>query len=86
MADESLHITGAFQLAGYGGVIGTLWPVGDDLAATIAQHVYRALTANGSRPVQAASAARALHDAIQQVRQTPPRRPTAWSGHIHVGL
>jgi hypothetical protein len=27
--DEALHITGAFQLAGYPQVIGSLWPVLD---------------------------------------------------------
>ena len=32
LADETIHITGAFQLAGFPHVIGTLWPV-DDLAA-----------------------------------------------------
>ena len=86
LADEALHITGAFQLAGYRSVIGTLWPIEDDIAATIARRIYGNLTCGGTRPVQAASAALALHHAVQQVRQASPEWPTAWGGHIHVGL
>jgi CHAT domain-containing protein len=43
LADEAAHITGAFQLAGYQHVIGTLWPVGDRLAAKLAQDFYARL-------------------------------------------
>ncbi|WP_216651350.1 CHAT domain-containing protein [Actinomadura litoris] len=36
LADEAIHLAAAFQLAGYRGVIGTLWPVADRPAVRFA--------------------------------------------------
>jgi CHAT domain-containing protein len=36
MSDEAAPITSAFQLAGYGSVVGTLWPVDDRTAERVA--------------------------------------------------
>ncbi|MCF6477035.1 CHAT domain-containing protein, partial [Nonomuraea sp. MG754425] len=41
--DEAMHITTAFQLAGFQQVIGTLWPVNDTIAARVAEGVYAGL-------------------------------------------
>ncbi|MFC9848572.1 CHAT domain-containing protein [Streptomyces sp. NPDC060223] len=49
-ADEALHITGAFQLAGYRRVIGTLWPVNDATSVDITRATYTDLTHGGSTP------------------------------------
>jgi CHAT domain-containing protein len=42
-----VHITGAFQLAGYRNVVGTLWPVNDATSADIARTTYEKLTQGG---------------------------------------
>jgi CHAT domain-containing protein len=86
LADEALHITSAFQLAGYRNVIGTLWPVSDDAATQIAGDVYGILTRNGAQPPDTSAAARALHHATRRLRADYPNLPTAWAGHIHTGM
>jgi CHAT domain-containing protein len=85
LADESLHITSAFQLAGYRSVIGTLWPVSDHAATQVATSVYRYLTADGTNPPDTSLAAEALHHATRRLRADFPGLPTAWAAHVHSG-
>jgi CHAT domain-containing protein len=84
-ADEVTDLTGAFQLAGYPTVIGTLWPINDADATRTAQDFYRQLTCNGTNPPDPANAALALHDAVRQQRAAHARRPVHWAAHIHTG-
>ncbi|SDJ48878.1 CHAT domain-containing protein [Lentzea albidocapillata subsp. violacea] len=76
LTDESLHITGAFHMAGFRHVIGTLWPVGDRTAQLVASHYYDALAVTPSPAI-------ALHTAVQQVRGT--RATAQWAPFVHVG-
>jgi tetratricopeptide (TPR) repeat protein len=85
MADEALHITSAFQLAGYRHVIGTLWPTGDYAAASIARSVYGHLTAGGTRPPAVAETALALHHAVRALRGQPATKAALWASHMHLG-
>ncbi|MFH8365283.1 CHAT domain-containing protein [Streptomyces sp. NPDC018031] len=82
-ADGAVHISGAFQLAGYTHVVGTLWPVADEAAVRITEAFYASLTA-GSPPT-ADEAAYALHQAVRGVREAHPAVPTLWAGHLHMG-
>jgi tetratricopeptide (TPR) repeat protein len=84
-SDEALHVTGAFLLAGYRDVIGTLWPVLDDASADIAEQVYRSLTGNGDHPPHTHLSAAALHEAIRTRSESDPGHPSRWAPHIHVG-
>jgi len=77
LADESLHVAGAFQMAGFRHVIGTLWPVRDRVAHTVAEHFYGALLA--SPPP-----ARALHTAVREIRGAFPA--ALWAAFVHVGV
>ena len=43
LADESIHLASAYQLAGFMHVIGTLWAADDDAAVTIAGKFYEGL-------------------------------------------
>ena len=85
LADESLHITGAFHLAGYRSVIGTLWPIDDAAAAEIATDFYHHLTTDGTSPPRPDRAAHALHDATTRLRSRYPHAPTLWAAHTHTG-
>ena len=81
LADEGAHLTGAFYMAGYQQVIGTLWPVYDKSARDIALEFYAALSRLGS-----GAGALALHHAIRQIRAREPGKPTLWASHIHTGV
>jgi len=75
LADEAIHITGAFHLAGYAHVIGTLWPVNDATARDLTRDVYGQLTRDGSAPPDVSHAAHALHHATRRLRDHPGDEP-----------
>lgn len=85
LTDESLHITGAFYLAGYRHVIGTLWPINDRTAAEIATDFYAHLTNNGTTPPQTDRSAQALHEVTRRLRTDYLNTPTLWAAHTHTG-
>ncbi|MFI8521705.1 CHAT domain-containing protein [Streptomyces sp. NPDC085481] len=79
LSDEVVHISSAFQLAGYAHVIGTLWPIVDDVAARVAAEVYAGLS-DGADP------ARLLHAATLAVRdEYAGNSPLLWASHLHIG-
>lgn len=82
--DEPLHLAAAFQLAGFRGVIGTMWRTTD--SARIAAAFYAGLTNGGTEPPDPAAAARVLTETVRAVRDEFPATPTRWAGHLHVGL
>ncbi len=81
LADEAIHLTSAFQLAGYKHVIGTLWPIDDDSAVEIADAMYEAIAGNWT----AENAAAALHAITLRLRNRLVAKPSMWSSHIHCG-
>ncbi|GAA0248823.1 hypothetical protein GCM10010492_55950 [Saccharothrix mutabilis subsp. mutabilis] len=85
LADESVHITGAFHLAGYRHVVGTLWPIDDTTAAELATEFYTRLTDGGTAPPEPARSASALHEATRTLRARHPGTPTAWAAYTHTG-
>ena len=83
LLDEPLNLAAAFHLAGFRGVIGTLWHTADSTDTAIA--VYAALTGHGTRPADTAAAATALTETSRRMRDAYPAVPTRWAAHIHVG-
>ncbi len=86
LADEAIHVTGAFHLAGYQHVIGTLWPINDNAARHIAEDFYGRLTNNGTTPPDTALSAEALHHAIRKLRARYPSNPVLWAAYTHTGI
>ncbi|MEU2587330.1 CHAT domain-containing tetratricopeptide repeat protein [Streptomyces avermitilis] len=83
LLDEAIHLTSAFQLAGFSHVIGTMWEINDRTAVTIAELFYANLqTASGLDPGRAAHA---LHKAVRQVRDGLPAKPWLWAAYLHAG-
>ncbi|GAA1603531.1 MULTISPECIES: CHAT domain-containing protein [Kribbella] len=80
--DEVLHLAGAFRMAGFRHVIGTLWSVTDGVATAVADDFYAAVTAGG---VDISRTALALHNAVNRVRSRYPESPELWAPQIHVG-
>ncbi|GAA1285933.1 CHAT domain-containing protein [Saccharothrix xinjiangensis] len=85
LVDEALHITAAFQLAGYRQVIGTLWPVRDRIATRVATAVHSRLTDSGRTGARVELGASAVDEAVRRVRGAYPRAPALWAGFLHVG-
>lgn len=84
-AAEAIHLTSAFQIAGYRHVIGTLWPVADDAAADIAVDVYDHLPQRPDGAPDTDHIALTLHHALRRLRWDYRRVPTRWASHLHVG-
>lgn len=85
LADEAVHITAAFQLAGYQHVIGTLWSVNDISAMQIATRFYDRLTRGGLTTPNVRLSSRALHAAVRWQRDRFPQYPELWAAYIHAG-
>lgn len=84
LTDEAIHITSAFQLAGYPHVVGTWWTIGDVTAADITEVIYEQLATNSG--IDASNAARALHAAVLKARDEEPMRPSRWAAYVHAGI
>lgn len=78
LPDEAISIAAAFLAAGSRNVIGTLWTVEDSDAAMAASHFYKALRGSGDP-------ARALHNAVTELRARFPEQPAVWATYVHLG-
>lgn len=88
LADESIHITSAFQLAGYANAVGTLWPVHDAVAVRVTRLLYRELCTEGGGKVAELDdtrTAHALHEAVHRCRAAFAASPSLWAAHVHAG-
>lgn len=86
LADESLHITSGFLIAGFAHVIGSLWSADDDVCVSMATHFYTFLITNRDTNTDINRAvAQAVHNALLQVRREYASDPSMWALYIHVG-
>ncbi|MFI1256158.1 CHAT domain-containing protein [Streptomyces netropsis] len=79
LADEAIHIASAFQTAGARHVIGTLWPIVDEIAEKFATLFYARLASGTTDP------AFALHVATRELRDAYPAMPVLWASLTHLG-
>ncbi|KAJ7931084.1 CHAT domain-containing protein [Mycena leptocephala] len=86
LQDESVHLTAGMLLAGYRGVIGTMWSIMDHDAPQVASDVYAHLL-EGSSP-DPTRAAEALHLAIRKLREQSGGKKSFlhWVPFIHFGV
>lgn len=82
LIDEAIHLTSAFQLAGFPRVVGTLWPIDDDVALAVANAFYTRLHADG---FDTDNTAETLHRISRQLRDDEPETPSLWAAHVHAG-
>jgi len=85
LMDESVHITGAFHLAGYKHVIGTLWPIFGFTARQTAVRFYSLLADDHAVSLNSDHAATSLHRTIRELRSRYVMSPTVWAAYIHTG-
>jgi hypothetical protein len=84
LADESIHLTSAFQLAGFPHVIGTLWEVDSVVAEAVADEFYARLR-DDSGGLDFDKAATTLHHIVRELRAQEPGRPFNWAAYLHAG-
>jgi CHAT domain-containing protein len=84
LSDEAVHIAGGMLLAGYRGVVATMWSIRDDLAPEVADEFYRRIMEGNERP-DSRKAAEALHYSVQKLRQTGVPL-TSWIPFVHLGV
>ncbi|RST09351.1 CHAT domain-containing protein [Streptomyces sp. WAC05374] len=83
LLDEAIHLTSAFQLAGFRHVVGTLWEVDDMISARVAKGFYMSLSAAGG--LDCARSAAALRTSVLALRDEYPATPSLWAGYLHAG-
>ncbi|MEU8805134.1 CHAT domain-containing protein [Streptomyces violaceoruber] len=88
LIDEAIHLTSAFQLAGFPHVIGTLWEINDEVASHMAADFYAELDGDTDQHggLDTDSAARALHHTVRKFRDRYPKSPYLWAAHLHAGI
>jgi len=82
VADESVHLAAGMFMAGYRGMIATMWSIRDEDAPKVAEDVYRRILRDG-KPNRK-DAAHALHDAVKQLRDSGTGFMN-WVPFIHLG-
>ncbi|PVF91892.1 hypothetical protein CPB86DRAFT_820105 [Serendipita vermifera] len=85
LSDEAVHIAGGMLLAGYRGVVATMWSIQDDLAPEVADEFYRHIMEDEGRP-DSRKAAEALHYSIQKLRKRRSIPLTSWIPFVHLGM
>ncbi|WP_186319180.1 CHAT domain-containing protein [Streptomyces sp. SAJ15] len=92
LADEAIHLTSAFQLAGFPHVVGTLWEIDDQTAVTVADAFYTHLRTPAGA-LDTGRAAWALHQAVRGLRDghdlpgqyDRTQAPFLWAAYLHAG-
>ncbi|KAF8214781.1 CHAT domain-containing protein [Mycena galopus ATCC 62051] len=86
LQDEAVHLTAGMLLAGYRGVIGTMWTIMDKDAPKVATDVYAHLFQTS--PPDSTRAAEALHLAVRKLREESGGTKSFfhWVPFIHVGI
>ncbi|KAJ7500145.1 TPR-like protein [Mycena galericulata] len=86
LQDESVHLAAGMLLAGYRGVIGTMWSIRDNDAPQVASDVYAHLLEVS--PPDPTRAAEALHLAVGKLREQLGSKKSFlhWVPFIHFGV
>ena len=84
LAEEAIHLAAGMLLAGYRGVIATMWSIMDNDAPRVTEDVYKTLFRDGKVP-DSGQAAEALHHATERLQESGVPF-LSWVPFIHVGL
>ncbi|KIM88292.1 hypothetical protein PILCRDRAFT_771082 [Piloderma croceum F 1598] len=88
LSEEAVHLAAGLLLAGYRGVIATMWSIKDEDAPVIADHVYSELFSDAEP--DSTKAALALHHAVKRLHEMKGDKGDlaflSWVPFIHVGV
>jgi CHAT domain-containing protein len=85
LSEEAVHIAGGMLLAGYRGVVATMWSIKDALAPELTDEFYRYILEDGKRP-DSRKAAEALHFSVQKLRKKSGVSLIDLIPFVHLGI
>jgi CHAT domain-containing protein len=85
LSEEAVHLAGGMLLAGYRGVVATMWSIRDDLAPGVTDEFYGYIIQDGEQP-DSRKAAEALHMSVQKIRKKVGVKITDWTPFVHLGI
>jgi CHAT domain-containing protein len=85
LSDESVHLTSAFQIAGFAHVVGSIQPADDQICVSVARSFYSYLVHNEGSTDPNRTVAEALNHAVRQIALEYSDRPNLWTPFIHLG-
>ncbi|MFE1441683.1 CHAT domain-containing protein [Streptomyces sp. NPDC058739] len=84
LPDEAVHLTSAFQTAGYPQVVGALWEATDLVSVRLTRRLYRSLRTYGTG-LDVTDTARAVHEIVRALRTRHSDAPRIWAPYVHTG-
>ena len=94
LLDEGIHLTAAFQLAGFASVVGTLWRIKDIHASTFPRLVYSKIVEGEQFRLE--KVAEAVHFSVRELREETRNvknfsdkdcdDPCIWAAYVHFGI
>jgi CHAT domain-containing protein len=85
LSEEAVHIAGGMLLAGYRGVVATMWSIQDELTPEVTGEFYGHIMKDGERP-DSRNAAEALHISVQKLREKAGVKLVDWIPFVHLGI
>ncbi|MGY4965739.1 CHAT domain-containing protein [Streptomyces sp. 900105245] len=84
LPDEAIHLTSAFQTAGYPQVVGALWEATDLVSVRLTERLYRAVRTYGGG-LDVTGTGRAVHEIVRELRKRHAGSPRVWAPYVHTG-
>lgn len=85
LGEEGIHLASAFQIAGFPHVVGSLWPVQDEVCVLVACLFYQNLVRDGSSGLANGDVAEALRNAVLELRDDSQFDIRSWAPFVHFG-
>jgi len=92
LSEEAVHLAAGMLAVGYRSVVATMWSIKDEYGPVVAEGFYKDLmekgTTSGLPGIDSAHASRALHQAIQAIRQQvgdTEQGLLTWVPYVHFG-
>ncbi|SCO90086.1 uncharacterized protein FRV6_14214 [Fusarium oxysporum] len=85
LGEEGIHLSSAFQIAGFPHVVGSLWPVRDEVCILLARLFYQNLVRNDNFMLGNVDVAQALRNAMIELRDESRFGIRDWTAFVHFG-
>lgn len=83
--EEGIHLSSAFQIAGFPHVVGSLWPVRDEACVLVACLFYQNLVRDGGPGLRKGAVAEALRNSLLELRKSSEFDVRSWAPFVHFG-